>query len=213
MAEWAAHLIRFKDGRFAHHPRFCYWVLNTILWHDAKKASKWYTTTHHEDKELMVADIQQMLNDDDAKGLADRVAHAVVRLPGSRPFWQKSQRRALNPMRCPLTRVPLQPYQQMTKARVPTLQPTKRRQEPRHVMVPEATSEANPFPQSRRPVGERSYKSPTKKDHERVRYWERRTTGSGFEVRGRRMPEGLRRDSSPPLGATTDQEMPREQER
>ncbi|KAJ7302069.1 hypothetical protein DFH08DRAFT_723543 [Mycena albidolilacea] len=52
MIEWAAHLMWFKDGRFAQHPRFCYWGLNTILRHDAKKASKWYTTTHREDKEL-----------------------------------------------------------------------------------------------------------------------------------------------------------------
>ncbi len=31
MTEWAAHLLRFKDGRFARHPRFRYWALNTIL--------------------------------------------------------------------------------------------------------------------------------------------------------------------------------------
>ncbi|KAJ7319125.1 hypothetical protein DFH08DRAFT_714100 [Mycena albidolilacea] len=31
MIEWAAHLMRFKDGRFAQHPRFHYWALNTIL--------------------------------------------------------------------------------------------------------------------------------------------------------------------------------------
>jgi hypothetical protein len=96
MAEGAAHLMRFKDGRFARHPRFRYWArywaLNTNIRHDAEKASKSYTTTHREDKELTVADIQQMLSDDDAKGLADRVAHAAVRLLGSRPFWQKSQR-------------------------------------------------------------------------------------------------------------------------
>jgi len=31
MIEWAAHLLRFKDGRFARHPQFQYWALNTIL--------------------------------------------------------------------------------------------------------------------------------------------------------------------------------------
>ncbi|KAJ7226743.1 hypothetical protein GGX14DRAFT_510310, partial [Mycena pura] len=29
--EWAAHLMRFNDGRFARHPRFRYWALNTIF--------------------------------------------------------------------------------------------------------------------------------------------------------------------------------------
>ncbi|KAJ7929788.1 hypothetical protein B0H13DRAFT_1507614, partial [Mycena leptocephala] len=61
MTEWAAHLMRFKDGRFARHPRFRYWALNKIMRHDAKKASKWFTTTHKNDRELTVEDIQQML--------------------------------------------------------------------------------------------------------------------------------------------------------
>jgi hypothetical protein len=106
MTEWAAHLMRYKDGRFAQHPRFRYWALNTILRHDAKKASKWYTTTHREDKELTVADIEQMLKDDDAKGLSERVAHAAVRLPGSRPFWQKSQRDLIAQIRSPECKSP-----------------------------------------------------------------------------------------------------------
>jgi hypothetical protein len=81
MAEWAAHLIRYEDGRFARHPRFRYWALNIIMQHEAKRASKWYTTTHPADKELTVEDIQEMRNADDAKGMADRVAHAAANLP------------------------------------------------------------------------------------------------------------------------------------
>ncbi|KAJ7690466.1 hypothetical protein B0H17DRAFT_878604, partial [Mycena rosella] len=42
MTEWAAHLMRFKDGRFARHPRFRYWALNTVMRHEAKKASRWF---------------------------------------------------------------------------------------------------------------------------------------------------------------------------
>jgi hypothetical protein len=101
MAEWAAHLMRYEDGRFARHPRFRYWALNTIMRHEAKRASKWYTTTHPADKELTFEDIQEMLNADDAKGLADRVAHAAVNLPGSRPFWAKSQRDLIAQIRSP----------------------------------------------------------------------------------------------------------------
>ncbi|KAK6987993.1 hypothetical protein R3P38DRAFT_2660964, partial [Favolaschia claudopus] len=61
MTEWAAHLMRYRDGRFACHPRFRYWALNTIMRHDAKKASKWYATTHKDDRDLTVEDIKQML--------------------------------------------------------------------------------------------------------------------------------------------------------
>ncbi|KAJ6564861.1 hypothetical protein DFH09DRAFT_919882, partial [Mycena vulgaris] len=71
MTEWAAHLIRFEDGRFARHPRFRYWALNTIMRHDAKKAARWFTTTYKDDKELTVEQIREMLAEDDGKGLAD----------------------------------------------------------------------------------------------------------------------------------------------
>ncbi|KAH8113610.1 hypothetical protein DFH11DRAFT_1510041, partial [Phellopilus nigrolimitatus] len=33
MEGWAAHLLRFKDKRFAQHPRFRYWALNTVMRH------------------------------------------------------------------------------------------------------------------------------------------------------------------------------------
>jgi hypothetical protein len=101
MTEWAAHMLRFKDGRFARHPRFRYWALNTVMRHDAKKASQWFTTTHKDDKELDVEDIRQMLEENNAQGLADRVAHAGVNLPGSRPFWSKGQRDLIAQIRSP----------------------------------------------------------------------------------------------------------------
>jgi hypothetical protein len=101
MTEWAAHLMRYKDGIFARHPRFRYWALNTIMRHDAKKASRWFTTTHKDDKELTIPEIKQMLEENDAKGLADRVAHAADSLPGSRPFWTKTQRDLIAQIRSP----------------------------------------------------------------------------------------------------------------
>ena len=35
MNEWALHLMKLKGGCFARHPRFRYWVLNTIMCHTA----------------------------------------------------------------------------------------------------------------------------------------------------------------------------------
>ena len=46
MKEWAAHLLCLKGGRFARHPRFRNWVLNTIMHQTAKGASNWYLNTH-----------------------------------------------------------------------------------------------------------------------------------------------------------------------
>jgi len=101
MKEWAVHLLHLKGGRFARHPRFHYWVLNTIMRHTAKTASNWYLRTHKEDRELTVEDIRDMIEANDVKGLADRVSHAGAKLPGSKPFWQNAQRNLIAQIRAP----------------------------------------------------------------------------------------------------------------
>lgn len=106
MKDWALHLLKLKGGRFARHPHFRYWVLNTIMRHDAKKATNWYLRTHKEDKELSVEDIREMLETGDAKGLAQRVSHAGAKLPGSKPFWQNAQRELIAQIRSPETGTP-----------------------------------------------------------------------------------------------------------
>ena len=90
MKDWALHLIKLKGGRFARHPRFRYWVLNTMMRQTARKASNWYLHTHKEDKDLTVEDIWEMIEAGDAAGLAQRVSHAGVKLAGSKPFWQSA---------------------------------------------------------------------------------------------------------------------------
>ena len=42
--DWANYLLQLHGGRFARHPHFRYWALNTIMRHETKKASKWYQT-------------------------------------------------------------------------------------------------------------------------------------------------------------------------
>ena len=101
MEEWAAHLIRLKGGRFAQHPRFRCWALNTVMRKTAKKASNWYLNTHKDDKQLTVEDIREMIDSDDGIGLAQRVSHAGERLPGSKPFWQKAQHDLIAQIRSP----------------------------------------------------------------------------------------------------------------
>jgi hypothetical protein len=74
--------------------------------HDAKKASRWFTNSHKDDKELSVEDIREMLENNDAKRLADRVALAGVNLPGSRPFCSKNQRDLIAQIRSPQCQTP-----------------------------------------------------------------------------------------------------------
>jgi len=92
MKDWASHLMKLKGGRFARHPQFRYWVLNTMMRQAARKASSWYLHTHKEDKDLSVEEICEMIESGDATGLAERVSHAGVKLAGSKPFWQSAQK-------------------------------------------------------------------------------------------------------------------------
>ena len=106
MNEWALHLMKLKGGRFARHPRFRYWVLNTIMRHTARKASNWYLHTHKEDKDLTVEEIREMIEAGDAAGLAQRVSHAGIKLAGSKTFWPSAQKDLIAQIRAPDTGTP-----------------------------------------------------------------------------------------------------------
>ena len=55
--DWANHLLQLRGGRFARHPRFRYWALNTILRHETKKTSKWYQTVQQGQVALTTAQV------------------------------------------------------------------------------------------------------------------------------------------------------------
>jgi hypothetical protein len=86
MKDWASHLMKLKGGHFAKHPRFRYWVLNTIMRQNSRTSSNWYLHTNKEDRDLTVEDIREMIETGDAAGLAQRVSHAGAKLAGSKPF-------------------------------------------------------------------------------------------------------------------------------
>jgi hypothetical protein len=75
--------------------------LNTILRKKAKKESSWYLTTHKDDRALSIEDICQMIQEGDARALAQHVSQAGRDLPGSKPFWQKAQRDLIAQIRSP----------------------------------------------------------------------------------------------------------------
>jgi hypothetical protein len=87
--------MRYEDGRFARHPRFRYWALNTIFRQRAREASRWYAKSHPEDGALNIEEIREMIDGNNAAGLAQRVSRAAAPIEGSRPFWT-SKRRDLN---------------------------------------------------------------------------------------------------------------------
>jgi hypothetical protein len=93
-SEWASHLMQYEDGRFAKHPRFRYWALNTIMCTQAKKDSSWYLTTHPDERQWTVEQIREMVADagpDQLRELAKRVSRSGVKLAGTKPFWMAHQ--------------------------------------------------------------------------------------------------------------------------
>ena len=101
MQEWASHLIRIEGGRFAQHPRFRYWALNTVLRHTAKTTARWYLNTHRGDQKLTVQDVREMLESGEAGKLANRVSHVGEKLLGSKPFWLNAQHQLIAQIRSP----------------------------------------------------------------------------------------------------------------
>lgn len=67
LKEWVAHLMRYEDGRFAAHPRFRYWALNTIMREDARNATKWYLTNHPDERAMTVEQICEVLQEGSAE--------------------------------------------------------------------------------------------------------------------------------------------------
>ena len=58
-------------------------------------------TTHKDDRALTIENIRQMIQEGDARALAQRVSQAGRDLPGSKPFWQKAQRDLIAQIRSP----------------------------------------------------------------------------------------------------------------
>ncbi|RXK37035.1 hypothetical protein M231_05694 [Tremella mesenterica] len=76
------HLMKFHDGRFASHPRFCYYAFNALLRWQAQSLASYYVSRNHHDQALNAANIQQLLASDStelASRWADLHTHMLLR--------------------------------------------------------------------------------------------------------------------------------------
>lgn len=103
--DYFAHLIRYKDGRFAQDPRFRYvsaeypdlayapryYAFNCIMRWRAKRAAGFYVSRHDEDRGMVAADFADLL-EGDARELAARVRRHAGLLLGTGPYWGKQSR-------------------------------------------------------------------------------------------------------------------------
>ena len=79
------HLMMYSDGRFARHPRFRYFALNTEMRWRALQAGRVYIRQHPEDARLSVDELRDMVSTSFSSG----VCRYADSLGGTRPYWHK----------------------------------------------------------------------------------------------------------------------------
>ena len=84
------HLMMYKDGRFARHPRLCYFALNTEMRWSTLQTGQIYVHQHPDDARLTVEDLRDMI-DSDGEVFSSRVLHYSTSLRGTRQYWFKQR--------------------------------------------------------------------------------------------------------------------------
>ena len=90
LTDYHAHLMRYQDGRFARHPKFRYWALNTQMRQQASAAGSWFTNKSP-DKMASIDTLREMAQDPNSH-LSDIIARKSNSIRGTRPFWMRKSR-------------------------------------------------------------------------------------------------------------------------
>ena len=85
--EYFKYLIRYKDGRFARHPRFLYFAFNMTMRWRTKRLANYYVSRNRQDQALTAADIAELLEEPERENLAKRVRKQGASLGGTAPYW------------------------------------------------------------------------------------------------------------------------------
>ena len=91
-ANYFKHLILYHDQRFAKHPRFRYFALNTQMRHRTLQTGRIYVRQNPHDGHLSVEELREMVTHD-SDALSNRILHFGANLRGTRQFWQKQKNR------------------------------------------------------------------------------------------------------------------------
>jgi ATP-dependent DNA helicase PIF1 len=91
--QWVRHALLWKDGRFARHPRFPYFVFNTIVRNEVNKKANFFVKGQEAIKRQFetAAELQVALDTSNpaSKALVNSIVRAGQKLPGTRPFWEQ----------------------------------------------------------------------------------------------------------------------------
>ena len=89
------HLMQYNDGRFARHPRFRFFALNTEMRHRALQTGRVYVRQHPGDGQLSLDELRDMVGRQ-GEAFSSRVLHYASSLRGTRQYWQRQRSRLLS---------------------------------------------------------------------------------------------------------------------
>ncbi|CAG8803458.1 10099_t:CDS:2 [Cetraspora pellucida] len=96
-AGYFLHLLKYKDGRFAQHAWWRYFVLNSQMRWRALQEGKVYVKQSLNREQLNVKDVQEMVDNDNC--IADKIVRFGEGLHGTRQFWNKRQSELMDMIR------------------------------------------------------------------------------------------------------------------
>lgn len=79
------HLMRYKDGRFAQHPRFRFFALNSLMRWSALKDGNMFVKRHPEFKDMTVHTLKEELSKN--PNLLNKILFQSSNIRGTRAFW------------------------------------------------------------------------------------------------------------------------------
>lgn len=88
------HLMLYKDGRFAKHPRYRYFALNTEMRWRALQTGRIYVKQHPHDAQLTVDELRDMVGRE-GEIFSNRVQHYGSTLRGTRQYWFRQRSRLI----------------------------------------------------------------------------------------------------------------------
>ena len=80
------HLMKYDDGRFAKHPRFRFFALNTEMRWRANEAGRFYIRQHPGEAHLIVDDLRDMVGRE-GEVFSNKVIHYGASLRGTKQYW------------------------------------------------------------------------------------------------------------------------------
>jgi hypothetical protein len=91
LQQWVEHLIRYKDGRFARHPRFRYMAFNQVMRHRVSKVSHWLVKKSDVEGQLTVEELKEAVQNIEHNPLLNKIFRYANVLPGTRPYWNNKR--------------------------------------------------------------------------------------------------------------------------